>query len=423
MNIGYLMQEGAADLIKDPFAGPSVHVREVCRELECLGHRVKLIARIGRQIWKSCDLRTFAPVHVPLFDRGPIRLFEKGVRRTQRELRVPYAAMFDSLRFAAACRQHLEGCGLLYERWGWMGFGGALAARWLGVPLVLEVNGELLTELELRGMPLRGAQRWVSLVLTTRMVRAASHVVAAGEALRRSFIDSWGVNPGKVSVIENGSALVHLLQRDALSSFRQESADAVTTIVFVGSFDPWQGTTVLIRAVARAISDGISLRLLFIGSGQGTASARQLVYDLHLNDYITFAGQLAPQQYAPYLAAADIGISTYCGRTEYSGLKLFDYKAAGLGIIASGEYGRPRIIEHGQTGWIVPPCDVEALREAIVYLVRNAGLRKRMGRAARIEAEKLHGWDRTASRLSELFDQVQCEWDRKRAGAAIRTTS
>lgn len=90
-------------------------------------------------------------------------------------------------------------------------------------------------------------------------------------------------------------------------------------------------------------------------------------------------------------------------------MKLLDYKAVGLAIIASGENGQPSVLEHGSTGWIVPPCDLEALFQALLRLSMDIDLRKRMGRQARIEAEVQHSWCQTATKLQELFFRVVVE--------------
>jgi glycosyltransferase involved in cell wall biosynthesis len=84
-------------------------------------------------------------------------------------------------------------------------------------------------------------------------------------------------------------------------------------------------------------------------------------------------------------------------------LKLLDYKAAGLSIIASGQQGQPSTLRHGKTALIVPPCDESALAEAIVQLSGDQALRRRLGQQARIEAERNHDWRHTAENLDKLF--------------------
>ena len=127
---------------------------------------------------------------------------------------------------------------------------------------------------------------------------------------------------------------------------------------------------------------------------------------MELEDHVVLTGYLTPKELSIQLAKADIGVSPYCGRAEFSGLKLLDYKAAGLATIASGENGQPAVIKHGQTGWIVPPCDDNAIYEAIIDLAENVRLRQQMGQQARLEAEKWHRWDHTAEKLDEVFNQI-----------------
>jgi glycosyltransferase involved in cell wall biosynthesis len=407
VKIGYLMQAGAPDVRCLPPSGPAVHVREVFKELQAQGHQMRLVANIGGQIWKSDDLQSFAPVTVVLMDKGPGRWFEKLVRRIQFELHLPYAALFESMRFAFACKRELAGFDLLYERMGWVGYGGGLASRWLGVPLVLEVNGDHLSEFEMLGIAPEGAQLWLSKFLAKRAANMASYVVATGDGWRKRFIDQWGVESSKVSVVENGTQMVDLIPRAQIKSF-QNSADPQEPVIliFVGGFDPWQGLHVLVRAVSQVLANGVNIRLLLVGTGTEYENITSLVHDLNLDPHITFTGRLPADQMAECLKKADIGLSLYQGREEFSGLKLLDYKAAGLAIIAAGKDGQPHILEHGRTACIIPPGDVDALVGAICALATDPVLRKNLGREVRYEAEQKHRWRNTADELKMIFERL-----------------
>lgn len=405
MKIGYLMQEGVPDIRAKTPSGPARHVKQVIQELKNLNYQVCLLAKLGQQIWKSDDLENYTLVNVYWLDHGPLRLFERLVRRIQSELKLPYAAFFESVRFAMACRQELSDCNLFYERMGWMGFGGAFASRMLHIPLILEVNGDHLSELESLQIPPRGLQRWISINLTKLAVKVPAHVVTTGAGWRQQYIERWGVDPNTVSVIENGTELVSKCKRDQLKSFRETSGEEVPTIVYLGAFEPWHGITVLLQAVSKVIHR-VPVKVLLIGTGSELNSINDMINTLGLNEKVVLTGQLNLDQVSEYLAHADIGIAPYCGRAEYSGLKLLDYKAAGLAIITSGADSQPSIIDHMKTGWVVPPCDPEALSEAIIYLVQEKAVRKSLGKAARLEAEKIHSWQHTAEELGALFTQV-----------------
>jgi glycosyltransferase involved in cell wall biosynthesis len=408
MKIAYLMQAGLSGFRKPPYSGPANHAREVIIALEEMGHQVGLLASWDGVIYRSDDLENFEPVVVRSYDRAALRLIVGGVRRLQSMMRLPYFAFFDSLRFALACYQELKGFDLLYERIGWMSYGSGLAARWLGIPLILEENGNQMTHMETLGIAPQGLQRRVSLALMKRAMHRATHVVASGDGWRDHFIERWEVAPEKVTTVENGTMLVGMLDRSQLRSFRTPdgSPSEPPTLVYLGGFYPWHGVSILIQALAKVLECGVQARLWMIGAGASMDEAKQLVSELKINDAVTFTGSLPATQFAPMIAQADIGLSPYCGWVEFSGMKIFDYKAAGLAIIASGKDGRPATIKHGQTGWIVPPCDVDALCEAIVHLCEHAELRRHMGQQARIEAENTHAWKHTAQRLDVVFRKL-----------------
>lgn len=404
MKIGYLTQAGAPNVRKHPLSGPANHVINTLGALQELGHEICLLTYLESKIWKSKDLTRFESVVVRPMDRGPLRWFERAFRRVQHDLKLPYAALFESTRFAWACVQELSGFDLLYERMGWVGYGGALASRWLGVPFFLEINGDLTRELEMLGVAPKGMQKQVSLFLMKHTARAPVRIVSTGEGWRQRFIEQWKVPSDRVVVIENGSEFVSLLNREQLRAFQiVPPAPEPVTLIYVGAFEPWHGLSVLIRASAQAIKCGMPLRLIIAGSGRELPTIVDLIKDLEIGAFVTLIGYLSPLELAHHLAQADIGMSPYCGRAEFSGLKLLDYKAAGLPVIASGEGGQPSVIEDGRTGLIVPPGDEEALCDAICRLTQDASLRRRMGMQARCEAETLHSWKHTAEKLESLF--------------------
>ncbi len=408
MDIAYLLQAGVPDIGSRPFTGPAAHVHHVFRELQAQGHRMLAIARLDRGIVQSRDLATFVPVPPTALDRGPLRWFERGVRRVQSELRLPYAGLFEAMRFALACRAAAAHVDLLYERMGWLGFGGVLAARWLGVPIVWEVNGDHLDEFESLGIAPQGLQRLLSVALMRWAAHRVSAVVATGAGWRARFVERWGVPPERVHVVENGSEVVELLSRAELRAFQAEdpasAAGEVVQMVYVGGLEPWHGVDVLLRAMAQMRSR--HARLGIVGHGRERARLESLASRLGIRDRVEFTGHLPISQVARRMARSHIGVAPYCGRVEFSGLKLLDYKAAGLATVASGGHGEPGVLEHGQTGWIVPPCDVEALATALDHLAAHPELRRAMGQRARMEAEREHRWRHTAERLSELFQEV-----------------
>jgi glycosyltransferase involved in cell wall biosynthesis len=409
MKIAYLLQEGVPDIRKKTLSGAANHVVSVIQELKAAGHRVILLAKIDGQVYLSDNLKSFNPVIVRSLDRGLIKLMERVIRRIQHEFDLPYANFFESLRFALACRQEIADFDIYFERMGWMGYGGGLAANWMKIPLVLEVNGDHLDEFKSQGLVFKRGQEWISYYVMKKAAKRTAHVVTTGEGWRQRYIERWKVPLSKVSVIENGSSLVDLLPRKELQAFNSIEPGEPLQIAYCGGFEKWHGVTILVRAVRIAIDRGCNLHVTLIGSGSEQKNIFELIRELDLEESFTFTGHLDLQGTAQYLAKANIGVSPYCGRVEFSGLKLLDYKAAGLATIASGHEGQPEVITHGVNGWIVPSCDVNALSDAIAYLSMNPQIVREMGQQARLEAEQSHRWKNTIELLEELFLSILLE--------------
>ncbi len=73
---------------------------------------------------------------------------------------------------------------------------------------------------------------------------------------------------------------------------------------------------------------------------------------------------------------------------EGMGRVVVEAMAAGKPVVASKVGGIPDLIQHGQTGFLVPPADEDALAEAIVKLVKNAELAKKMGVMGRLRSHR-----------------------------------
>lgn len=406
MKIGYLMQDGVVDIRKAPLDGPAIHVTQVINELRNLGHEVVLLAKFGRQIYRSDDMVIFKLVSVRKFDPGFLRLLEKIVRWVQSKLKLPYANLFESIRFALACRQEISDCNILFERFGWIGYGGWLAAKWMKIPIVWEVNGDHVAELEFHGYSLHGFQKWLSLFIMRHVAKRIDFTVATGNGWRQKYISRWDIDPSKISVVENGSLMVDKIIRSDLSAFHDEPVAGKINVVYMGAFEPWHGIHVLVKAFSAAVKGFPQLHLDLLGDGPEKEKIVNLIHSLDLGDFVNLTGSLSIDELIPYLKRAEIGVSPYCGRPEYSGLKLLDYKSAGLAIIASGADGQPDVLVHEKTGWIIPPCDEDALSRSIVHLSTDDALRRSIGRAARLDAEKVHRWRNTAEHLESIFKRL-----------------
>jgi len=180
-------------------------------------------------------------------------------------------------------------------------------------------------------------------------------------------------------------------------------------VTFVGTLKPWHGVADLITSAALA-RESWSLRI--IGDGPEMESLRAQAERLGVE--VDFRGAVAPQDIPAHLAGSAIGVAPYPdlggGEQQYfSPMKVLEYLAAGLAVVASDVGQVPQLLEDGsgRHGVLVAPSDPTALAAALDDLAACPDRRARMGRGGRLLAEERHSWRRTVDRILELAGLAQ----------------
>jgi glycosyltransferase involved in cell wall biosynthesis len=122
---------------------------------------------------------------------------------------------------------------------------------------------------------------------------------------------------------------------------------------------------------------------------------------MSIPDHVRFTGILKGYQLEQAYASA----SAFVLPTIEEGLALVqgEAMAAGLPLITTSHSGAEDIMTHGVEGFIVPPCDSDALVDAFQCLADDPVRLKKMGAAASSKAKDLGGWDAYTRKLIELF--------------------
>lgn len=360
--------------------GSSVHVQEIVRAWRAAGATVTVYcARLGTE--RPADLADLAVVEVP----------PDGTPGPARERAVEDAAL------ALVDEVLHNGCGLVYERYSLFSPALSVVARVLDVPSVLEVNAPLIEE----------QQRYRQLL----------DVKKAETVLRR--------NAGTADVVACVSEPVVRWVRERVPSARTVltpngvNVDRITarrpgrrnpdhlTVAFVGTLKPWHGVPGLLHAVAlanlqRAEPDR-RWTVRIIGDGPARAELERLAASLGVDT--EFAGAVPPAAVPDLLQECDAAAAPYppeaAGQDDYfSPLKVYEYMAAAMPIIASAEGQIPSIVEDGRTGLLVPPGDPASLAAALTRLADDPALRERLGEQARRDAVERFSWNDVLSRIT-----------------------
>jgi glycosyltransferase involved in cell wall biosynthesis len=118
-----------------------------------------------------------------------------------------------------------------------------------------------------------------------------------------------------------------------------------------------------------------------------------------------FTGWLPHEEVAAVIRRFDVALAPYPRPKHdfyFSPLKLFEYMACGVPVVA-GRLGQiEEVVRDGETGLLYPPDEPEALTTACDRLLTTPNLRHRLGSAAAKDVHGRYTWDHNAERVVEL---------------------
>ena len=350
--------------------GASVHIQEVVRELIRRGHDVTVhTTRAGRDI--PDDLAGLEVIETCIDADDP------GAReRAQQEV---------SARIAA--RIIAGGADLVYERYSLFSTALAEVAEATGAAGILEVNAPLIEEQRTHRVLVDEEAAAKALA---RQVAAATATVAVSDPVRDWVRERTGSE--RVHTVPNGVSITRIVPRP------EDIGDPVVT--FVGTLKPWHGVADLLAAAALAKRPW---KLRIIGDGPERAALEEQAAGLGVE--VDFRGAVAPADMPGQLAGSAIGVAPYPDlggeqQQYFSPLKVYEYLAAGLPVVASAVGQLPQIL--GELGTLVPPSDPAALATAIDTLAADPVLRGKLGWRGRMQAEEKHSWAGAVDRILDL---------------------
>lgn len=159
-------------------------------------------------------------------------------------------------------------------------------------------------------------------------------------------------------------------------------ADSAPLLLSVSRLFSWKGQRELVRALPIVARDFPEVRLLIVGAdqpyvhgGSFTEELRELARELGVLDRIVFTG--ARRDVQDLMTACDL--FTLPSFEEPFGVVFLEAMAMQKPVVAVNNGGTPEVVEHGRSGLLSPPWDVEAFARNVVTLLRDRALCERLG--------------------------------------------
>ncbi len=372
----------ATDQVVPGTLGGSVHVQAVAEGLAALGHEVHVATRRetghvdARVHWHAIG----APANRP-----QLRLLRsRAVRSLALQVQPD----------------------VVIERYHNFGGEGVLAARAVDAPVVLEVNAPIidhegsrkaLVDRMLVVQPMKKWRTWQ--VDHADLVVTPSAAIVPSDVPRSRILElEWGADTEKFAPHAAGS----------VPWPRQPGS---IDCVFAGAFRAWHGAIQLVEAMRILHTQGRAMyRAVLIGDGPERPAAQGAAAGFN---GVLFTGPIPHARMPAALAAADIGVAPFDVSQHpaltldfyWSPLKIFEYMASGLPVVAPAIRRLRSLVADGTEGTLYEPATPEALAKALSTL-DNEVRRAAMGTAARDRAVREYSWQAHCRALSAAIERL-----------------
>jgi len=273
----------------------------------------------------------------------------------------------------------------------------AVPAAWLArVPVVISSQRDL------------GRWWWYTPVrrkILRRVQELSTQVLVNSEDVRQELLIKDGFRPEKIHVVYNGIDAQKYVQAtgDRKNLLPGVSSIHKLIITVANMHTGAKGHGDLIEAARTIRKEHPEARFVLAGDGEMRQFFENQVRAAGLQEMFAFLGHR--MDIPALLASCDIGV--LASRTEGLPNAVLEYMAAGLPVVATTVGGVPEIIENETNGLLIPAENPTALSGALLRLLKDEQLRKRLGHAGRKRILAQFNFASVMARLKQLYRDPQ----------------
>ncbi|HYD94878.1 MAG TPA: glycosyltransferase family 1 protein [Noviherbaspirillum sp.] len=383
--------------------GQNVYVAQLAKQLARLGYLVDIFTRRDSEFQEQVVdwMPGVRVVHVPA---GPAHFVPK-------EAMLPFMEQFGRFVIRFARRQKLP-YDLMHANFFMSGMVARQVRKTLGIPFVMTFHA--LGRVRRLNQKQADAFPDVRFAIEERLMQEADRIIAECPQDQSDMEQLYGAPSDRIDIVPCGFDPdefwpVTLDARQQLGLGQDEFI-----VLQLGRMVPRKGVDNVIRAIAVLRSQHqVRARLLVVGGNAEKPDPiatpelgrlMSLAQDLGVADAVTFTGQRRRAQLRYYYSAANVFVTTPW--YEPFGITPVEAMACGTPVVGTAVGGIKTTVVDGETGYLVPPNDPDALAERLAWLYHHPHVAQRMGWAGMRRAYQHFTWRNVATHIASVYESV-----------------
>ncbi len=233
------------------------------------------------------------------------------------------------------------------------------------------------------------------------LLRRADAVTTCGRTFARVVADFAGIDPCNVDVLPFG------VDVEAFQPIKppMRTASGPYRVGFFKGFREVYGPAYLIQSIPLVLAQIPNTRFELVGDGTQLSCCQEMASDLGVNSSIDWIPRQPHRELPKLISRWDVTVIPSV--QEAFGVAALESSAMEVPVVASDVGGLRDTVRDGQTGLLVPPRSPEALADALIRVLQDSDLRRRMGRAGREMVEREYDWRDLHDRWIKFYEQVR----------------
>lgn len=284
----------------------------------------------------------------------------------------------------------------------WSNLIGVPAARLAGIPAIVSSRRDL-SHFDWYEGKRRVCLKWIQ--------NLGGAIVTNAGPIRDALLEEDRFNPEKVRVIHNGVDVAKFKSaRNERVRLFPDAGDGKLVVLVGNMHTDVKGHPWLIAAAPAVLEQFPETRFVLVGDGEQRTSFEQQAQELGVLRNFLFLGRRS--DIAEILASCDIAVLP--SRAEGLPNAVLEYMAAGLPVIASRVGGNAELVQDGTTGILVPSEDSPALSAALLKLLSDPSLTRRLAQAGHEFTVRNFSFERLVEDVDALYTELLGEKGRSR---------